>query len=161
MARFASYHRGSRAAFAALALVTAVACSDDDPTEVEEEPQVANIVVTVGASSATVPNQSGGAQAGALTLRLQQPNTVTFRFVGANGQDDAVVAGNRDEFELRAGTPLPTSLIFVPGTGGSGASFTATITPSVAGQVTIPFQLYNTHHGHAELARAVVVTVAP
>ena len=155
-----TYRRSSRAAFAALALVTAVACSDDDdPTEVEQEPQIASIVITSGTSSATISN-TAGTQTGTLTLRQNQPNVVTFRFVTAAGADDAVLAANRSDFELQAGVPLPTSVSF-SASGGTGASYTATITPTTTGTVIIPFRLYSIEHGHAELTRSVSATVAP
>ena len=160
-AQIESDRRGSRIAFAALALISAIACSDD-PLDVEEElePQVASIVITAGTSTATVSATGQGAQTGTLTLRQNEANLISFRFVDARGQDEAVIVADRDDFELRPGAPMPTS-VSLTSTGGSGATFTATITPTVAGQVSIPFVLFNTHHGHAELSRVVVATVAP
>jgi hypothetical protein len=157
-AMIAHRRRATRAAFAALALASAVACTDD-PVELEDEPDVVTIIVGAGSSQATINHAGSGTQTGSITLTRGQANTVTFRFVGANGQDDDVIADDRGDFELRAGTPMPTSVTFTPTAAGSGATFTATITPTVAGQVSIPFQLYNSHHGHAEIQRVVTATV--
>lgn len=154
--------RSSRIAFAALALASAVACSDDlfEVADEEEEPEVADIHVATDGSEAHVSADGEFAQRGTLTLRRNQQNLVAFTFRGADGDEDAVIANRRDEFELRPSALLPTSLTFTPA-GGSGAVFTATITPAVAGQVTIPFVLFNAHHGHAEISRFVVATVVP
>lgn len=154
--------RSSRIAFAALALASAVACSDD-PLEVvdeEEEPEIADIHVMTEGSEAYVSADGDFVQSGTLTLRRNQQNLVSFIFRGADRDEEAVIANHRDEFELRPSALLPTSLTFTPA-GGSGAVFTATITPTVAGQVSIPFVLFNTHHGHPELSRFVLATVVP
>ncbi|HYD51836.1 MAG TPA: hypothetical protein VEA99_04380 [Gemmatimonadaceae bacterium] len=156
------FRRASRIAFAALALSTAVACMDStdpvDGDDDDDEPDVAAIVVSAGGTSATVPNANATPQTGTVTLVRNQANQVSFRFVTANGQDDPVIVAQRSEFRLQASSLLPTSLTFT-GAGGTGATFTATIIPTVAGQVTIPFELFNIAHNHAELARSVTVTV--
>jgi len=158
----APLRRSTRIAFAALALASAVACLDE-PLEVEadeDEPDVASIHILTEDAQATVSADGEFAQSGTITLRRNAQNLVVFHFRRADLTEDPVIAAHRDEFELRPSPLLPTSLTFTP-VGGSGATFIASITPTVAGQVTIPFVLYNAHHGHPELSRFVVATVAP
>lgn len=143
----------------ASAVVLGASACDDSTTEPdEEEPQITAIVVTSGASSIRI-NPATGAQTGSLALTRGAANTVSVRFLGANEQDEAVVAEHRSEYELRLTAPTTITLA---ATGGSGATFTGTLTPVASlatGAVTVVMQLYNREHSHAEATFNVAGTI--
>lgn len=133
----------------AAAVAATAACSDSgtEPDK-EEEPDVRAVLVTSG--SQTVRLTAGGTQTGTLALTRGTANTISVRFLGANDQDEPVVAEHRGEFEVRLVAPTTITLA---ATGGTGATFTGTLTPVASlatGAVTLVLQLYNREHGHAE-----------
>lgn len=138
--------------------LTTTACEDSATEPEEEEPQISAIVLTSGASSVQI-NAATGAQTGTLTLTRGVANTISVRLLGANGQDEAVIAQHRSEYELRLTAPTTIALA---ATGGSGATFTATLTPVASlatGAVTLVMQLYNREHSHAEATFNVAATI--
>jgi hypothetical protein len=141
---------------AVLTLAGAVACGDDG-TSTEPEPEIAVARITVGTSTVEINNSSGVQTPASLPLTLNQANQMSVRFLGENGQDEPVVADERDVLELRIPN-LPTGWTFTR-TGGSGATFTATITPTQAGSRTLVLQLFSTEHGHEEFDRGLTINV--
>jgi hypothetical protein len=128
-------------------LILAGACGDDT-TEPEPEPEIVTIRVTAGASTVDISNSTGVQTPGPLTLRTGQVNAVSFRFLGADGQDEPIVVDERADLELRL--TVPTGWTWTA-TGGSGASFTANITPGATGAAAFQLTLFNTDHGHEEV----------
>jgi hypothetical protein len=129
-------------------LILAGACGDDT-TEPEPEPEIVTIRVTAGASTVDIAHSTTGAQTpGPLTLRTGQVNAVSFRFLGANGQDEPIVVDERADLELTLTVPAGWAWT---ATGGSGATFTANITPGQTGTATFQLTLFNTDHGHEEI----------
>jgi hypothetical protein len=139
---------------ASLTILAAAACGDD-ATDPEPEPEVATIRVTVGTSTVDVPYPSGSHTA--IPLRVNQVNQVSFRFLGANGQDEPIIVAERANLELRM-TNLAAGWT-VAATGGSGATFTANVTPTTTGNFIPLLQLFNDEHGHNEVERTISVTV--
>jgi hypothetical protein len=140
---------------AALTALAAAAC-DDEGTPPEPEPEVATIRVTVGTSTIDVPVPGGTHTA--IPLVVNQANQVSFRFLGADGQDEPIVVAERADLVLRLEN-LSTGWTFAA-TGGTGATFTATITPTTTGSFLPRLELENTEHGHNEVVRILNVTVA-
>lgn len=142
--------RSSAFVVALIAASTLAACVDSTgPEEEEEEPQVAAVVVT-SSSGGTATLPIGGAQSGALTLRVNQPNTLTIRFLGANGADEPVVASNAGDFEVRViqGASSTANLLTAAGTT---YPFTGTIQPTTTGTALYRLQLFHRGEGHVEL----------
>jgi hypothetical protein len=139
---------------AALTVVAASAC-DDEGTPPEPEPEVVTIRVMVGTSTVDVPYPSGTHTA--IPLQVNQANQVSFRFLGADGQDEPIIVAERASLELRM-TNLATGWTFTA-TGGSAATFTADITPTTTGAYIPQLALHNTEHGHNEVERIINVTV--
>ena len=149
------------AAFAfVLGALTLGACSDATDPEEEEEPEVAAIVVTAtsagGTSSATI-NNATGVQTGALTLRANQANTVTVRFLGATNSDESVIASAPGQYEVRIVQGTGTTNLFAA--TGTSHPYTGTITPTATGAAAYTVQLYAKEHGHVELSRTITATV--
>jgi hypothetical protein len=149
--------RPNRVLALSLALMAAtVAGCDDEITDVEPEPEVTTIRVTVGASTIDVPYPTGTHTP--IPLVVNQVNQMSFRFLGANGQDEPIVVAEREHLELRM-TNMPTGWSFVP-TGGSGATFMANLTPTTTGSFIPQLALHSTEHDHNEVQRTISVTVA-
>jgi hypothetical protein len=148
-------------ALLASAIVMTSAC-EESPTEDEGEPQVAfiEIVSTVGTqtSTARIDNRTG-IQIGTLTLRQNQANALTVRFLDETNAPEAVIASERADFELRADGLAP-GIVFTAA-GGSGASFNASVTPTAIGQGTFSVVLFHLGENHAELTRPLAYSVTP
>jgi hypothetical protein len=139
----------------ALVVLAAAACGDES-TPPEPEPDVRTIRVTVGTSTVDVPYPSG-TQPAVIPLRVSQVNQVSFRFLGADGQDEPLIVAERANLELDMDN-LEAGWTFAA-TGGSGATFTANITPSNIGSFVPRLILFNTEHGHNEVQRIIMVNV--
>ena len=139
------------AAMSALALA---ACGDDG-TEPEPEPEIATIRVTVGTTTIDVPHPSGTYTP--IPLRVNQVNQVSFRFLGADGQDEPIVVAERADLVLDLRNLAPGWTFAA--TGGSGATFTANVTPTTTGSFIPQLILENTEHGHNEIQRTIDVNV--
>jgi hypothetical protein len=139
----------------AVATLGVTACGDES-TPPEIEPEIATVQITSGTSTVQFSPPTAAQSPGPLTLRVSQANPVTVRFLGTNGQDEAVIAAARDDFELRV--TAPTGWTFTR-TGGTGASFTATLTPTQTGSAAFTLSLFALDHGHNEFQRDVSVTV--
>jgi hypothetical protein len=139
---------------ALLASVAATAC-DDEGTPPEPEPEVATIRVTVGTSTIDIPYPTGTHTA--IPLRVNQANQVSFRFLGADGQDEPIIVDERANLQLRMSN-LQAGWTFAA-TGGSGATFTANITPTATGTFIPQLELFNAEHGHNEVQRTINVSV--
>jgi hypothetical protein len=147
-----------RAFCAALMILAAAGCGDDG-TDPEPEPEIATIRVTVGTSTPVNVNTTAEpwVYSGTISLRVNQANQVTFQFLGADGQDEPIIAAERADIELRM-TNLAAGWTF-SATGGSGATFTANITPTQTGTFIPVLQLFHTEHGHNEVDHTLNVTV--
>lgn len=153
-------HRSNRvlALCTALTVLTAAGCGSDS-TPPEPEPEIATIRVTVGTSTPvniTTTTQTW-VYSGTISLRVNQVNQVSFQFLGANGQDEPIIAAERAEIELLMSN-LAAGWTFTA-TGGSGATFTANITPTQIGSFVPLLQLRHTGHGHNEVDHTINVTV--
>jgi hypothetical protein len=94
-----------------------------------------------------------------LPLTANQANQMTARFLGANGQDEPIVAAERANLRLQI-PDLPTGWTFTFNpSGGSGATFTAAITPTQTGSRSMTFELFSTEHGHEEFSCTLTVNV--
>lgn len=145
-----------RAIATSVALATFLGACGSDTTEPEEEPAVSAMIITSGSSTVTVP-ASGAQTGGALQLRANTANSVSVRFVNAAGADEPVIAAHRSEFIARVVIGTVTTTL----SGGSGSTFSGTLTPTVVGAAAYTLELYNTEHGHAELTKTVSVNVVP
>lgn len=137
-----------------------IAGCGDDSTPPEPEPEITAIRVTVGTSPVVTINTTAEPWVytpGPVSLRVNQANQVSFQFLGSNNQDEPIIAAERAEIELRM-TNMPTGWTFVA-TGGSGATFTANITPTGTGTFIPLLQLFHTEHGHNEVNHTINVTV--
>jgi hypothetical protein len=139
-----------------VSLIAASACGDDG-TPPEEEPEIATARVTVGNNSVEINNSTGVQTPATLPLTVNQANQMSVRFLGADGQDEPIVADERANLELRIPN-LPTGWGFAR-TGGSGATFTATITPTQTGSRPLTLQLFSIEHDHEEFQRTLTVNV--
>lgn len=152
--------RSNRAlALCAALMVLAIAGCGGDSTPPEPEPEIATIRVTVGTSTPvniTTTTQTW-VYSGTISLRVNQANQVSFQFLGPNGQDEPIIAAERAELELRM-TNLASGWTFAA-TGGSGATFTANITPTTIGSFIPVLQLFHAGHGHNEVDHTLNVTV--
>lgn len=135
--------------------VLAVAGCGDDSTPPEPEPEVATIRVTVGTTTIDVPYPSGTYTA--IPLRVNQANAVSFQFLGADGQAEPIIVDERANLELTMDN-MAAGWTFTA-TGGSGATFTANITPTATGAFTPRLHLFNGEHGHDEVTKILNVTV--
>jgi hypothetical protein len=138
------------AGFALLAVMTTTAAAcDNDPTGEDDEPEIADVRVTIGNQTVTI--NEAGAQSGTLTVPRGQSN-VTVAFLRDNGQPETLVTAA--EFELR----------LVPRTGTTGITFTAngvtggTINTTSAGQKSLDLQLYHREEDHTDFNRILTIT---
>jgi hypothetical protein len=153
---FPTTRRSRRSLMLCAAALTALAVAcDDEGTPPEPEPEVATIRVTVGTSTIDVPVPGGTHTP--IPLVVNQANQVSFRFLGANGQDEPIVVAERADLVLQLEN-LATGWTFAA-TGGTGATFTATVTPTTTGSFLPRLELENTEHGHNEVVRILNVTV--
>jgi hypothetical protein len=141
---------------ASLMLLAAAGCGDDG-TDPEPEPEVTTIRIAVGTFSVDVPhpNPCDGTNT-PIPLTVNQANQVSFRFLGANGQDEPIIVAERANLELDL---TNTTGWTVTPTGGSGAAFTANITPTATGSFIPRLELLNTEHDHNEVECVIRVTV--
>jgi hypothetical protein len=145
------------ALIAALTLLAAPACGDDG-TPPEPEPEVTTIRIEVGTTfSVDVPhpNPCDGTNT-AVPLRVNQANRVSFRFLGANGQDEPIIIAERANLELDMANTTGWTFTSI---GGTGATFTADITPTATGSFIPRLELRNTEHGHNEVECVIRFTV--
>lgn len=125
------------AAFALIA-VTAVACKESTDPE-EDEPEVASMRLTVGASTVTVA-ENGTVTGGPLRISTAD-QALSATFLKADGTPEAKVTSA--EFRLDA-------------TGGTGITFTRTgafggnIKGASAGTVTVTFSLFHLIENHPD-----------
>jgi hypothetical protein len=130
----------------------------DDSTPPEPEPEVATIRVTVGTAVVDINATTWVQTPGPITLRVNQANQVSFRFLGADGQDEPVIVAERANLTLNL-TNLTAGWTFAA-TGGSGATFNTTITPTTTGSSFLPLLvLHNSEHGHDEISHTISVAV--
>lgn len=149
--------RTRRGLFALTAISSlAVSACGDDGTDPEPEPEVATIRVTVGTTTIDVPADPNATHT-PIPLRVNQANQISFRFLGADGQDEPLIVAERADLELRLEN-LDPGWTFAA-TGGTGATFTATVTPNATGTFIPRLELFNNEHGHEEVARILNVTV--
>lgn len=145
----------STAALALAATTLLGACQD---VEVEPEPNIVNIQLTVGASTVIAPTlQSQPQTPGPLVLRVNQANAFTIRFLDPQGVVDAVVAAEAASFRLDFKN-MPAGWT-VTQSGKAGGVFTGTITPTATGTQNMTLELFHEGEGHAEVTRTIVVNV--
>jgi hypothetical protein len=146
-------------ALLASAITMSTGC-EESPTEDDGEPRVTFIQVLVGGQSTFVEiDNRTGIQVGTLTLRQNQANALTVRFQDEGGGPEQIIASNHDDFELRAAALLPG--VTFAATGGAGAEFSATITPTSIGQGSFRIVLFHRSDAHELLSRAVAYSVTP
>lgn len=142
---------------AALMILATAGCGSES-TPPEPEPEVATIRVTVGTTTPIDIPYPTGTQPAAVQLRVNQANAVSFRFLGANGQDEPIIVAERANLQLDMDN-MPAGWTFTA-TGGAGATFTANITPTATGTSFVPrLRLHNSEHGHDEVTKVINVTV--
>jgi hypothetical protein len=164
--------RAARAAALALAAAVAVgACDgDDDPTGVDEEPQIQSVRLTVtppGSSTAGAPLAVTTTSNTPIQLRVGT-STVTAVALDANGQpitfDEPFqfrMVANVTAGEASAQTPLSGVLTFTPGPNGTGA-LSGTITASAAAAATTAWvRMVHVNEAHSDFDARVQVSVVP
>jgi hypothetical protein len=149
----------ARALCVALMLAAAAACGGDSTPPPEPEPEVTTVRVSIGGFSTDVAHPACPGTNTPVPLTLNQANQVSFRFLGANGQDEPIIVAERANLELRRPTNLVAAWTWSP-TGGSGATFTVNITPTSTGSFVPKIDLFNTEHGHNEVECVIRFTVS-
>jgi hypothetical protein len=103
----------------AIFATSAVACSDDDPVEPEDEPEVQTLTLSVGASTITI-NKTTGAPSGDLVVPAGA-STVTAVWKRVDGSVESLIT--TAEFELRIVPTTSANLSWVP-SGAFGGTLT-------------------------------------
>lgn len=156
--RLSTHYRRAAALFTTMSALAVAGCGDDgiDP-EPEPEIETIQVIVTNTSGNQTVNVPATGTQPTPIPLRANQDNAVSFRFLGANGNDEPLIAARRGDYELQMEN-LAAGWTFTP-TGGTGATFTSTIRPNAAGTFNPRLILFNDDHGHEEVERLITITV--
>lgn len=118
-------------------MVTGVTACDDDPADVEEEPEVQTIRLVVGSQTINFI----ASQPAAFIAR--GAHNVSVSFLRANGSVDPVV--NATDFEVQI-TAANTSIVTFTRTG----AFTGTLTGVAAGSTTLKVCLFHKGEQHCE-----------
>lgn len=159
--RFMTRVRRTSTIVAALAVAVATGCADagTEPGDHEEEPDVAAIAISAGTSSVVI---NSGQQAGSFSLRANQDNLVTVRFLRADGSTDPVIDEHSDEYEVRfmlGGAQAGTN-VFV--STNADHPYTGTIRPTGSSTVAVyDVVLYSKGHGHVELSWPLAAQITP
>jgi hypothetical protein len=141
-----------RVPFALLTLagVLALPACDDDPEEVEQEPDVAFLELTFGGQTIRI-DENGDVTGGTLTFPVGQ-TTVVARWLKADGSVEPLA--DEDEFELRI-VPSNATIATFTNLGG----FDGRITGVVAGQTLTGFQLFHIEEQHEDFEVNATITV--
>jgi hypothetical protein len=142
-----------RTHFAVLAMFLALgttAC-DDDPVEVEEEPDVATMRILVGTQTIDVNRATGTVTGGPILLTVGT-TTFTVQFLRADGSADPTVTAA--DFEVRIVSSNAARV-----TVATTSAFAGVLTRVAAGTASLDFQLYHTGVMHGEFNWPVPVTV--
>jgi hypothetical protein len=135
-------------AFAIAASLTISACSDDDPTGTEPEPEVQQLILTAGANTLTIDRTIGGpTPAGSvLTIPLgATPITAVVR--KADGSVETLVTGA--EFDIRISPTTGTPFTWAPNaTLGGTLTTAASVTSGQNMAATV--DLFHRAEGHAD-----------
>lgn len=140
----------SLALCAALVLTAATAACDDDPIGSDDEPEIANVRVSVGTQSVTI--SEFGQQTGTLTVPTGN-SVVAAAWLRADGQPEPLITS--EEFELR----------LVPSAGTTGVTFTpagafgGTLNATTSGEKTVQLQLFHLEEQHADFQQTLRFTV--
>ena len=135
LARFA-------AVVAAVSMIAA--CDDDDPTGVEQEPEVQTMTLTAGASSITI-DKTTGAASGQLTVP-SGTTTITATLRRADGSTETLVTGA--EFDVRITPATGTPFAWTPNTSLGGSLVTSGVTSGQTIASTV--DLYHRAEQHAD-----------
>jgi hypothetical protein len=125
------------------------ACSDD---EVEPEPQVAFVEVSIGATVLRI-NEQGTVTGGSLSIPIG-PTAISVRFLKADGSVESLVTAA--EFELRVTTNNTGIATFT-----RGGPFNGTITGVAAGSTNVTFLAWHLQENHEDFATTTSLTVTP
>jgi len=139
-------------AAASMIALVATACSDD-PTHVEEEPEVATMRIIVGNDTVNVNAKTGAVTGGPIMLTTGQDAAVTVQFLGGNGVADPLVQATTFRLDV---TPASTAAATFTRTG----PFTGTLRGVQAGNTSVSFALLHLEHDHEEFKWPVSVTVS-
>ena len=138
------FRHSTRLAIAILATAAFTACSDDDPVEPEDEPEVQTLTLTVGASTITI-DKTTGAASGQLTVPAGT-STVTAVWKKADGSVESLITSA--EFDLRIVPTNSANLSWTP-TGAFGG--TLVTTGLTSGQTTTAqASLFHKEEGHSD-----------
>lgn len=133
------------------AVVALAACSNEDSTAPDNEPEVATIVLTVGTQTVTWNRASGAVTGGPILLTANTNVPVTAVFLRASGAADPLVTAST--FELRV-TPANNNVTFTR-TG----PFAGTLRGTAAGSTSATFALYHLAEAHSEYDFSAAITV--
>ena len=136
-----------------VSLLATAGCGDD-PVEVEEEPNVATMRLTVGTSTINVNAATGTVTGGPITIARNATVNISAQFLTAAGTPDPVVSAT--SFQLSASSANSAVVTFT-----RVGSFSGTLTGVAAGSTTITFGLFHVGEGHNEFTWPVSVTVTP
>lgn len=134
---------------AAAALVVGLTACDDDPTDVEPEPDVEAVRLVIGTTTVTI---SGGVVTGGpVTIPVGDTN-VTATFLNSAGVQDPIA--HSDEFELRIESSDDAIASFT-----STGDFTGTIHGNATGSAVLDIQLFHIAEQHEDFEQPLPITV--
>ncbi len=147
--------RAAAAAVLALALFGA-ACSDSTGTK-EEEPEIATMRLTIGASTVNV-SSTGAVTGGPLVIPRGTTSTITASFLRADGSADPLVTSAKFRLQVTTSTGV-TGITFANATpNGLNGTFT---TAANATGGTIRFALLHIAENHEDFGPFPVTVQVP
>jgi len=128
-------------------------------TEVEQEPEVATMRLTIGtgatAQTVNVNAATGVVTGGPISIKVNTATTIAATWLKADGSTDAIASTS--EFQLNIAGLSPTSITFAR-TGDFTGTLTGTATTTSG---TGMFSLFHKGEGHEEFEWAVTIHVVP
>jgi hypothetical protein len=135
----------------AVGTILALAACGDSSSPVPGEPEIATMQLIIGADTVNVAD-NGAVTGGPLVVALGA-NTLTARFLRANGQPDPLVDGAT--FRLDGATDDASIVTF------TGNQLGGTITGVASGNASVAFSLFHLAEGHDDFGPFPVPVSVP